>query len=101
MTATGVVYRAYAADDRLLYIGSTANPERRVRRHQRGAEWASEVARWSYEEYPTLEAARAAEKAAIWDESPECNVDGLDPAVARERQKAEFRKIAKATVDDW
>jgi len=63
-TPPAVVYRAWAADDRLLYIGSTKNWARRLVQHKRSP-WYPDAVRFTTDEYPTIEAARAAETKAI------------------------------------
>jgi hypothetical protein len=70
------VYRAWAPDGTLLYIGSSKRPRERVRAHLRRS-GLGEVARWEFEEYPVIEDARAAEGRAIFDEGPKYNVAGV------------------------
>lgn len=60
-----VVYFAWDADDDLLYVGSTIQAATRIRTHARSAEWWSEVARLSFDEYDTEVEVRRAEAAAI------------------------------------
>lgn len=74
---TTTVYRAYDADGELLYVGYTDNPEKRVRDHARDSYWHAATTRWTFEEHPTREAAKAAEYDAIRAESPHCNVQGI------------------------
>lgn len=74
----GSVYRAYGADDALLYIGSAKRPEVRISSHKRSAPWRHLVARWVVVEYPNISAARKAEREAIKAESPEWNLAGVD-----------------------
>lgn len=70
------VYRAYDADDQLLYVGATGNLKRRMQQHRKSAPWFGGAVRWSYGEYPTREAALAAEAEAIGAEHPEWNSTG-------------------------
>lgn len=72
MTAT--VYRCYDAQGVLLYVGCSENVEARLRSHWSKAHWAYRAVDITTQEYPSLEAARAAEKHAIRTEDPLCNV---------------------------
>lgn len=73
-TRMAVVYRCFDATDRLVYIGSTGHPERRLIHHRSQVWWYSLVARISYEVHDDIESARSAEWAAIADEAPAFNV---------------------------
>lgn len=76
---TAVVYRVYDRNGALLYIGSTREITSRMAVHM--ADHKSPIAfamqmcatRWETEEYPTYEAAKAAEVAAIEAEAPYLN----------------------------
>jgi hypothetical protein len=81
-----MVYRYRDADEQLLYVGITVNPERRESEHEMRLFWplvasASEV--W----YPDTPTARAAETVAIRTERPLFNKAGVDRA-ARAQQLA-------------
>ncbi|PWI16031.1 hypothetical protein DI272_19045 [Streptomyces sp. Act143] len=69
------VYRLWAADEVLLYIGSSYDPDRRCVRHQ-STPWWSRVVRRTDEWHSTRSDAFAAEYLAIWREDPACNVWG-------------------------
>lgn len=71
--STFVLYRCYDADDRLIYVGSTSSYRRRIGEHLAQSWWYSLVCRLRSEQFPTLEAARAAEKVAIQEEQPAFN----------------------------
>jgi len=75
---TDTVYRAFAADDHLLYVGYSAKPEQRIKAHQRLAPWAADVARWTFQEYATTGEALDAETQAILDEAPQWNIRGAN-----------------------
>ncbi|GAA2803283.1 DUF6907 domain-containing protein [Streptomyces showdoensis] len=76
MTERTALYRLYDAEDRLLYIGITKNLEQRWTGHKYSAtssKWWPSVSRKVIEWHPTLEAADAAETAAIVQERPAYN----------------------------
>lgn len=83
------VYRCYALDGSLDYIGSAFDPEQRLREHGASAEWARSVARRVDEWYPTEGQARTAELAAIKAERPRHNKVGLD----QRARLAKFREL--------
>jgi predicted GIY-YIG superfamily endonuclease len=69
------VYRLYAADGTLLYIGSSYDPDKRCEAHHHTPWWA-EVARRTDEWFPNRWKAYSAETAAIWKEHPKHNLAG-------------------------
>jgi len=69
------VYRLWAADGTLLYVGSAYDPEERCRRHH-GQPWWPLVARRTDEWRPSRAHAYHAEMAAIEGEAPAHNVMG-------------------------
>lgn len=69
-----VLYRMFAADDALLYVGITLRPVDRLRHHSKDKQWWSEVATIRLESFPSRESLEAAERTAIADESPRYNV---------------------------
>src|SRR5258708_8206020 len=73
MSPRPCVYRAFAVDDRLLYVGSTIDLDGRLDSHKREERWR-EVDHVAYEGHPTIAAALVAERQAIWDEDPEWNI---------------------------
>lgn len=74
-----VVYRCMAADDSLLYIGSSIDVRTRLRAHAMpgGSEWWADVDRVDFEQYPTEATCRIAEAAAIRSEQPLHNREGV------------------------
>lgn len=68
------LYRFYAADDTLLYVGLTVNPGQRFVDHAHKKQWWSEVAQITLEQHPDHNALVAAERAAIATEKPIHNV---------------------------
>lgn len=74
--ATGLftLYRFFDSEETLLYVGLTVNPGRRMERHRNTKDWWSTVAHVAMEQHPSIEALRAAERAAIETERPLHNV---------------------------
>ena len=109
------VYRLYAADGTLLYIGSSYNPDARCEVHRRRP-WWREVARRTEEWHPFRGAAYWAETKAIRIESPKFNRAGT-PAHNAERSlqqqgtadeqrvkckvAADALKIRKRVAGEW
>jgi hypothetical protein len=67
------VYRCFATDGRLLYVGSTVNRSRRMSAHAGKSPWWGEVADVRIERHPDIVIARAIERAAIRAEAPTYN----------------------------
>lgn len=97
------LYRFFASDDALLYVGITCDVGRRWDRHASDKPWWTEVARSTVQHFDSREAVLAAEEAAIRSEKPRYNVvhnDGAepqktkaaDPEVARDRLSAVQRQ---------
>lgn len=70
------LYRLYAADDRLLYVGITDNLKRRFGQHAADKAWWPEVSRRTVSWHASRDAAEAAEDAAIKAERPAHNITG-------------------------
>lgn len=71
------VYRLFAEDGTLLYVGITGNPVERMRRHAQKRPWWSAVDWIEFEVYETPRSARDAELVAIHTEAPVHNVMGV------------------------
>lgn len=69
-----VMYRAFDEDDRLIYIGASKDLPQRFALHRVRSWWADLVARVQVQVFSTMDAAFAAEKAAIQEERPAFNV---------------------------
>lgn len=69
-----ILYRAFDADGRLLYVGITKNFAAREAQHRSTSAWYGEVATWTREEFSHRDDAVAAETAAIAAEHPVHNV---------------------------
>ncbi|MGW1616352.1 GIY-YIG nuclease family protein [Streptomyces sp. NPDC002285] len=84
------LYRLYAADGSLLYIGSSYNPQRRYRDHYRKPWWPTVVRRVE-EWHPSKDDAYAAEMKAIAAERPAYNHMGT-PQYVPPSEKAAARR---------
>lgn len=67
------VYRAYDADQRLLYVGISVNLDGRLSKHHSSAWWPA-VVEIAVQWFEGREAAKAAERRAISEEHPIYNV---------------------------
>jgi hypothetical protein len=67
------LYRLYDADERLLYVGITADPEYRWTQHAKDKEWWPSVARKSVEWFEARGRAASAEISTIRQELPQYN----------------------------
>ncbi|WP_406501552.1 GIY-YIG nuclease family protein [Streptomyces sp. NBC_01590] len=88
------VYRLFAADGALLYVGSAYDPEERAKAHRR-KDWWPLVARRTDEWHASRDDAYAAEERAIVAEDPAHNVSGT----ARNTGPAERGKILREAAD--
>lgn len=71
---THALYRFFAENGELLYVGITNDPGRRWGQHAHDKPWWHEVTRAEIERHPDRPAALLAEKAAIVAERPRYNV---------------------------
>lgn len=69
-TETYTLYRFFAADDTLLYVGLTVNPGRRMEKHRATQPWWKDDARIEMEQHADIATLRAAEREAIETEKP-------------------------------
>jgi predicted GIY-YIG superfamily endonuclease len=76
------LYRFYDADGVLLYVGITADPGVRFKKHRHDKEWWTQVATIRIQKLPTRAAVLAAEKKAISDERPLWNIAHNNAAAA-------------------
>jgi excinuclease UvrABC nuclease subunit len=73
----GAIYRCFAKDGELIYIGVTDSPGARHASHKRDREWWPEVAEVEWTFFPTYGAAIDAERDAIETEQPKYNTIGV------------------------
>lgn len=85
------VYRAFAADGTLLYVGCTRNPTGRASEHRGQSQWFKRAKSFRMVGPFNYDTARAMERAAIRSESPLWNCD--EPK--RMRVRAMRQRISK------
>lgn len=96
MSAT--VYRAYSADDELLYVGATTQPGQRLAAHGRSKDWWREVATIKLAHFPSPALAQAAEREAIQNENPRYNLSR--PGRPVDAETIERRRLAREARDE-
>lgn len=89
-----VLYRFFAADGVLLYVGITCNPSRRFEKHGDDKPWWLEVARIELQQFADRVAVLAAERTAIATEQPRYNVRLTTPRdPARPERRASTPRV--------
>ncbi|MCW2228064.1 GIY-YIG nuclease family protein [Bradyrhizobium elkanii] len=73
------VYRHFDSSGNLLYVGLSSNRRARYSTHKYRSPWFSQIARWTFEEFASREAAMAAEREAIESERPLHNKTSMQP----------------------
>ncbi len=101
MSATHALYRFYATDGALLYVGITADPGARWRKHAHDKPWWQEVANITVELHPSRRAVLEAERASIITEKPRYNVVHNRGTSAEPRAVAQLDRLAPFQVGDW
>lgn len=74
---TTTLYRFYAKNGDLLYVGIAKNPILRMQQHRKDKPWWTEIASSTYQHFGSRGAAAQAETAAIKYELPRCNIAGI------------------------
>jgi len=94
------LYRHFDSDGKLLYVGISLSAVHRLGQHRDHSRWFRRIANVTIEWLPTRADALAAERAAIRDENPECNIQRplTMEEVAQERI-AKFAAIEKSRRD--
>jgi predicted GIY-YIG superfamily endonuclease len=73
------VYRCYDSSGRLIYVGCTVNPGKRMKEHGKSSWWADQVAVTRVIVFPDRRYALLKEREAIGEERPRWNVKGRWP----------------------
>lgn len=99
------VYRAFDAEDRLLYIGSSNNPASRMSDHEKHSPWWPFHTRMTLERHDTRAEARAAEALAIATEHPRWNVKDRSPDHPEGRMNNCYGRFSapwlRADIETW
>ncbi len=74
------LYRLFASDGALLYVGIAGNPGRRFEQHRGTKPWWGQVAQTSLQHFKSRPEAMAAEMTAIRTERPRHNIMGASPS---------------------
>jgi predicted GIY-YIG superfamily endonuclease len=90
------LYRHFAADGSLLYVGISLSWPARTKTHARGSTWFEQVAKVEIEHFPTRADALNAEREAIKRERPKFNVVHNRPARNHVQKK---RKLVEPHLD--
>ena len=88
------VYRFFAADGTLLYIGCTVRGDQRIDKHRYSTPWFEQAANITLEHFGSWLAASHAEAAAIITESPKYNVQQSTHSFAARQAIRELRGLA-------
>lgn len=97
MTDATDLYRAFAADGSLLYVGISFSALERLRQHRSDSAWFPTMHTLTIERFASREEALSAEAAAIKREKPLCNVvhNPLNRRTAPARQPRIYREARK------
>ena len=93
------LYRHFAADGSLLYVGISLSWPARTKAHAGGSQWFEQVARVEIEQFDTREAALEAERIAIKTEKPKFNVVHNRAPKAKVTVRGERRKLRPGSGD--
>lgn len=112
MERTCWVYRLFAADGELVYVGKSVKPQRRIRAHRGGAhqtrskEWMERVTRCELTPYRSEEMAAEAEAQAILAERPTENREIPVPPSEKEKYVGRMQsglkvRCTRDELDHW
>lgn len=88
------LYRYFDVTGQLLYVGIAANPDERDKQHAKTSNWHRLAKHRSVTWLPSRDAARAAERASISNESPVFNIAGASPRQRRAALDYLFDRLA-------
>src|SRR6516165_2240870 len=102
------LYRHFDGNGQLLYVGISLSTVSRLSQHRHGSDWFAEIRNVTIEDFPTREAAVAAEQAAIAAEKPRYNLllckppktKARPPAAPTPDQIRAARKLLGMTLND-
>ena len=98
---TYYVYRHFDADGRLLYVGSSADPFKRLAQHVATSKWMLDVAVVTLEKHETVSAMVNAERAAVMAQNPANNINLMSkPGIISRRDAGKKLWKGRAMLDD-
>lgn len=89
------LYRHFDKDGQLLYVGISFGAIARLQAHKRDADWFDKIARVDIQKFPTIEAAKKAERKAIQREKPLHNRHRYIQKPKKKVRKKPAKQIAK------
>lgn len=90
------IYRVFDRHNRVIYIGSSYDPDARIKTHRSEQPWRAEIFRWETGWHQDWRSANAAEHAAIWREDPDHNFVGTALSAIINRNRLDVDTIAAA-----
>jgi hypothetical protein len=101
--ATTDLYRHYARDGTLLYVGISLSALARLIQHRRSARWYRKITSVRIKKFPSREAAEAAEKIAIEQEKPLFNIfnSSLERRLAERKEPSGPRWPNIMSFSEW
>lgn len=84
------VYRLFATDGHLLYVGCSFAPMSRIAAHTNGRVWGEDIAAATFQWFPDQHSALRAEAEAIAEEHPEWNSHGND---VRKQERGRYDRL--------
>lgn len=94
------LYRHFDADGRLLYVGISLSTAARLTQHRATSHWFHKIARVEIEKHPSRHTALKAEKQAILNERPICNLL-FNEAASRKAADAKKLLANNVPVNEW
>jgi predicted GIY-YIG superfamily endonuclease len=96
------LYRFFATDGALLYIGISLNPGHRWKQHQADKPWWTEVATITVEHHDSRQSVAEAERMAIKAERPRYNMThNTDTIEGAERLARSLARMAQPPARYW
>lgn len=89
------LYRHFDGDGRLLYVGISLAPFRRLSSHRHASHWSESIRNIAVEWFPDRAQALSAEFAAITTEKPLHNIEFNGPAVFYSAKDPELAKALR------
>jgi predicted GIY-YIG superfamily endonuclease len=94
------LYRHFDSENRLLYVGISLSTASRLSQHSDYSHWFKDITKVTIERYATREEAKQAEKAAIWSEKPQCNIQLQKSIKDIEKENLRLQKSSYANMTE-